>query len=247
MSPSDRPPLPQHLQQAWGIDERPRRGPKPTLNLDVIVQAGIDVASEEGIDSVSMARVAARIDASTMALYRYVAAKDDLLTLMVDRAYGPAPGAHRSRGWRAGLRRWATAAREAYGRHPWILRVPIRGLPLTPNQLGWMDDGLRCLARTGLREQEKLSCLLLLTGFVRNAATLELDMSEAMATGADRTTPGILIARLIDPEQMPALAAAVGSGALDDGDDDGGMDDEFEFELARVLDGIAALVDERRS
>jgi AcrR family transcriptional regulator len=244
--PTDDPALPLYVQQAWGLDVRPRRGPKPALTLDAVVQAGIEVAGDEGIGSVSMARIAARLDASTMALYRYVASKDDLLVLMVDRAYGPAPGAHRARGWRAGLQRWASAAREVHARHPWTLRVPIRGIPLTPNQLRWLDDALRCLARTGLREQEKLSCLLLLSGFVRNAATLELDLAESGALSGSAPPPSVTIGRLIDPVEFPALAVAIGSGDLDD-DADPGLDDEFEFELARVLDGIAVLVDERRA
>ena len=81
-------PLPPGIALAWGRAERPRRGPKPGLSLERIVAAGIHLAVTDGLGSVSMGRVAAELGASTMALYRYVPAKDDLLTLMVDTALG---------------------------------------------------------------------------------------------------------------------------------------------------------------
>ena len=63
-----------------------------------------------------------------MSLYRYVAAKDELLALMVDAALAetpaaPAPGED----WRDGLSRWAWAYHDALRRHPWVLRMPISG------------------------------------------------------------------------------------------------------------------------
>ena len=82
-----------------------------------------------------------------MSLYRYVAAKDELLALMVDAALG-APGAppDADEDWRAGLARWAWTYHDALRRHPWVLRVPISGPPVTPNQVAWLEDGL-ALAR----------------------------------------------------------------------------------------------------
>ena len=90
--------------------------------------AGIKVALTEGIGALSMARVAGELGVGTMSLYRYVAAKDELLTLMVDTALGPPPPARAGdEDWRAGLTRWAVGVRDAYRRHPWSLRVPISG------------------------------------------------------------------------------------------------------------------------
>src|SRR6478672_10703967 len=92
-TPATGVPLPPGIALAWGRAERPRRGPKPGLSLERIVAAGIGLAVTDGLGSVSLGRVAAELGASTMALYRYVPAKDDLLTLMVDTAFGPALGA----------------------------------------------------------------------------------------------------------------------------------------------------------
>jgi AcrR family transcriptional regulator len=239
------PGLPASIEFAWGRRGRPTKGPKPGLSLALIVAAGVRVAATEGLGAVSMARVAAELGASTMALYRYVAAKDELLALMVDSAGGLPPAPQPGETWRDGLTRWARGYHEALRRHPWMLRVPISGPPITPNQVAWLEDGLRSLARTGLSEQEKLSSILLVSGFVRNDATLMADIAAA-AGGAPELALMADYARtlreLTDAERFPALQAALDSGALEDDDD---PDAEFYFGLERVLDGIEALVRRR--
>jgi AcrR family transcriptional regulator len=236
------PGLPASIELAWGRPGgRPRRGPKPGLTLDRIVAAGIAVAVSDGLAAVSMGRVAAELDASTMALYRYVAAKDDLLQLMVDTALGGAPGAHRpGDGWRAGLARWAVAVRAAYYRHPWVLKVPITGPPLGPNNVAWLEDALRCLAGAPLAEDQKLSVVLLISGFARNEATLTADIVAASAGSPVMPGYGQALTVLIGgSDAFPALRQAIASGALDEYDD---IDKEFSFGLERILDGVELLI-----
>lgn len=235
--------LPAGIEAAWGRDPAPRRGPRPGLTLDRVVAAGVALAAREGIGAVSMSRVAQELGASTMGLYRYVGSKDELLTLMIDRAVREGAGAAvrpPDGPWRAGLEHLAHVYWRALRRHPWIVRVPITAPPITPNQLEWLEGGLGTLRETGLSEQEKLSVMLLLSGYVRNQATLAADLA-----GATDVMPsyGATVARLVDPERFPALLTAISSGALDDDDYDPEV--EFAFGLARVLDGIERLVVER--
>ena len=237
--------LPASIEAAWGLRERPNKGPKRGLSLERIVEAAVKVAASDGLAAVSMNRVATDLGVSTMSLYRYVAAKDELLALMVDAAGGPPPVAPApDEGSRVGLSRWAWAELEVYRRHPWALRIPIGGPPTTPNQIAWLEQGLRCLRDTGLAESEKLSVILLLTGFVRNSATLEAELSEAfLASGSTAQAVmsgyGRLLARLTDAQRFPALHAVIEAGVLDQADH---PDAEFIFGLERVLDGIDALV-----
>src|SRR5580692_11392634 len=118
-------PLPPGLDLLWGRRERGKRGPRPGLSADAIVNAAIRLADAEGLDAVSMARVAAELGFTTMSLYRYVANKDELLQLMwnastlgaEDLAPGSlAPGgeglAAGEGGWRDRLRRWTTIQRD---------------------------------------------------------------------------------------------------------------------------------------
>jgi len=102
-----------------------------------------------------------------------------------------------------------------------------------------MEDALQCLAGTPLPEQQKLSAILLISGFVRNQATLTDDITAG--AGGEPEIPGLgaAMSALIGPDGYPALRQAIASGALDDDSD---IDDEFVFGLTRILDGLDVLI-----
>jgi AcrR family transcriptional regulator len=242
--------FPASLETAWGLRERPHKGPKRGLTLDSIVAAAVRVADEKGIDAVSMGRVAKELEVSTMALYRYVATKDELVALMVDAALGPPPPLPEGVGWRAGLEHWAAAMREALLAHPWAaLLVAAKVPPATPNQLAWLDHGLLALRGTGLREAEKVATALLVSGQVRNEVnilvTLQADpTAEHVVAGY-----GEFLRRVTADGRLPALRAALEGGAFDDTPTWTAKDatdfDDFAFGLQRVLDGIEAFIKTR--
>jgi AcrR family transcriptional regulator len=239
--------LPASIEAAWGIRARPSKGPKPGLTLDRIVEAAVSVAAAEGLAAVSMSRVAAELGAAPMSLYRYVTAKTELLDLMVDAASGSPPVAAQQETWRAGLSRWAWAYRAVLRRHPWILRIPITAPPFTPNQIAWMEAALRALGGTELTEGEKLSTVILISGYVRNESTLMADIAAATQVSGSRAQTvvsdyGRLMATLTDAERFPALHAVIAAGVFDDLDD---PDTDFVFGLERLLDGVDALMRSR--
>jgi AcrR family transcriptional regulator len=231
--------LPPSMALAWGVDARGSRGPKRGLTIERIVEAGTAIAVADGITAVSMGRVAERLGVSTMALYRYVAAKDDLLELMVDAGLGSPPERRPDETWRDGLRRWAEGCRDSYRANPWALRVPISAPPLGPNNIRWLEDALVSLRDTPLQPQQKLSCVLLISGFVRSEELLLHDMLTAGASHEDQSNYGQQLASLITEREFPQVSAVLDSGALSDAD---GIDHEFEFGIERILDGIAALM-----
>jgi AcrR family transcriptional regulator len=256
--------LPETVAKAWGLREQRAKGPRPGLTLDRVVDAAVTVARTEGLAAVSMAHVATVLGVSTMGLYRYVSGKNELLTLMVDQAWG-APPAHPPRSgpehWRERLTWWAFDLRAAGVRDPWVVDIPIRSAPATPNQVAWMDTCLAALEGTGLTATEGSSVLLLLSGYVRNqvalGASLAAAVSDPEALVLMRDYPRVL-ARVADPARFPALAAALAAGAFGDvggedpegdaeGVDDDGLDDEFTFGLDRILDGVEVLVRSRQA
>jgi AcrR family transcriptional regulator len=237
--PSDDLQLPPSIELLWGLREAGSRGPRRGLTLARIVDAGIRVAQADGVSALSMARIAKELGVGTMSLYRYVASKDELLTTMVDTALGTPPAPAAGEDWRAGLTRWAVGVRAAYHSHRWSLRVPISGPPLGPNNVAWLDNALAAMTDTPLTEQEKLSSVLLLSGFVRNDVTLALDFAEASDGAPQMPGYGRLLGRLTSAADLPSLHRAIASGSLDDPDD---PDIEFDFGLARILDGIAVLM-----
>ncbi|MFG2298889.1 TetR/AcrR family transcriptional regulator [Streptomyces sp. NPDC048603] len=249
--------LPASLEMAWGLRVRPSKGPRPALTLDRIVAAAVGLAAAEGVDAVSMGRVAKELGASTMSLYRYVAAKDELYVLMADAGVGtppPLPDTAGAWSWRELLAEWAHAQRRVLMAAPWVLRIPITGPPATPNQVAWMERGLAAMAGTGMPEKAKLSTLILIGGFVRNQATLTADMIEAIVRNG--LSPDQVIGHyrstlrlLTDPTRHPAVTRLLDSGLLDGG---GGTeaedpDYEFRFGLDRILDGLEALMGQGRA
>ena len=240
--------LPPGVEAAWGLRERPHRGPKPGLSLPRIVEAGVKIAESEGLAAVSMSRVAAEVGAAPMSLYRHVASKDELVALMVDTVYGqflvPMPA---GQGWRAGLAQLARVMRAAMYRHPWILRVPIGGLPVRPNEVAWFEQVLACLHGTGLTEEEKASVVLLVSGYVRSQASTNADIIAAvqasgLAPDEWMSGYGRLLARLTDPARFPAITRFIAAGVFERFDP---PDNEFTFGLDRILDGIGVLVTAR--
>jgi len=240
--------LPANLEQAWGLRGRPHRGPKPALTLEQIVAAAVRIADADGLAAASMNRVAADLGTGTMSLYRYVGAKHELVALMVDAAYGPVSWALApDEDWRAGLSRWAWVLRGCLRRHPWVLQVPISGLPIMPNEVAWFEEGLSWLASTRLREDEKASVMVLVSGYVRNSASIEADIEAAVRTSG--LTPDAWMAsytrtlgRLADPRRFPAIARFAAAGVFERADP---PENEFTFGLERILDGIGDLIRER--
>ena len=231
--------LPRVLEQLWGIEGRQRPGPKPAFHISDIGRAAIKLADAGGLPAVSMSKVAAELGFTTMSLYRYVDAKDDLYTVMLDHAFGEPPALDQP-GWRSRITAWAEAFRDAMVRHPWILQVPVFEPPLSPNQLAWMEHGLLAFEDTALTGPERMSAMLLVNIYVRGAVQITADMqtrSPEEARERDRLYAERL-QLLADPERFPAINA--GMAGFEEADDD---PSEFAFGLETVLDGIQARID----
>lgn len=221
----------------WEPGAQPRGKRRAPLSVARIVDAAVDLADAHGLDAVSMNRVAERLGFSPMALYRHVAAKDDLVVLMVNRALAPpdAPAPRPAGDWRTELEQWAWDVLATLRRHPWVLSVPIAGPPTTPSQLDWLDRGLRALANTALTEPEKAATILLLNGHVFWGARLIVELDRATAAHDDPVTPSpVPLDSVADPDRYPALRQALDHGIFAEAS----TEDDFIFGLQRILDGI---------
>lgn len=235
--------LPASIEQAWGLRERPTKGPKPGLSLEQVVRAGVKVAVTEGLGAVSMSRVAREVGTSAMALYRYVASKEELLQLMIDEAFGEYEFTAGDGGWRAELERWAWAEIGAYRAHPWVLQVPIAGPPVTPRIVGFMEQGLRCLAGTPLPPGDKMSVILTLSSYTRAFAMLGAQLDSAYAHADQEAMLGYetALATVTNDTDHPELRKIINAGvfAPDENED---LDYDFVFGLERLMDGYEALI-----
>src|SRR6476661_4701984 len=177
-------PLPRALEILWR-DSPPARRTRG-LSRERIVTAAIELVEAEGLSALSMARLAERLGCGTMSLYRHVANKDELLTIMLSTAPDPPPTPDDPLDWRAALSDWAARLWDVYHRHPWVLQAAAAGPPADPGQLAWLNAGLTALADTGLTERDKLAALMAVLHYVRGAAA----SPSRRAGSTDPTTPG---------------------------------------------------------
>jgi AcrR family transcriptional regulator len=237
--------LPPAIARLWGTPPTDREPGRAGLSLGRIIEAATEIADAEGLEAVTMARVAKRLGFTTMSLYRHVGSKEELLTLMLNAVLAPPATLWEPvDGWRHGLERWAWEMRRGLKQHPWAERAPVGGLMGTPSQLGWMDRGLAAMDETALTEDERTEVLLLINGYVYWEARLSADLERAHEGGVPIEGFEALLSAVTDSDRFPAVRRALDAGIFNDdaGDD---RDGDFTFGLARVLDGVALLIERR--
>jgi AcrR family transcriptional regulator len=234
--------LPPGLALAWGITPAPgKRGPKPAHSVEEIVKTAVELADAEGFAAVSLPKIAKRLGITANALYRYISSKEELLVLLTEAGWGPPPEVL-PQPWRTTCVHWVQAASDRYLVHPWLLDIPVRGAPSTPNLLRWLEVLLESLAGTGLANLEMLGCAVLLDGYARSTATLARNINSSNAPPVQSAAvTEFLRPRLAD---FPRIAAIMASGEYNDEEEDEapGLPDDLAFGLARILDGIEVLV-----
>jgi AcrR family transcriptional regulator len=236
------------LPLLWGVQRVPRRGPRQSLSVEEIVGVAIELADADGLEALSMRRVAERFGVNAMALYTYVPGKAELVDLMLDAVLGEAARPDGTEGgWRAGLELYAREAWALYLRHPWALRVPYSRGFMGPNQAAALDSALRAVSGIGLSKGEMVAVFGVVAGYVQGVARTSAEAAQTeRATGVTDdewwSVHGRLMAKYIDRDRYPTLASISAEEWVFE-EAEGG----FEFGLRRVLDGIETYVKSRSS
>jgi AcrR family transcriptional regulator len=235
------------LRLLWRLDDVPRRGPRQNLTVDAIVEAATALADDEGLDSVTMRRVAQRLGVAAMTLYTYVPGKGELLDLMLDAAYSRMLRAGtQGRPWRERVEAIAEENRLLFERHPWAITVSTVRPLLGPGQMAKYEHELAALDGLGLDDVELDSALTYVLGFVQSCARALVDARAAQSDSAMTDEQwwadnAPLLGQVLDADAHP-LAVRVGTAA---GQTHGSAYDPrhaYEFGLQRVLDGLGALI-----
>lgn len=242
MPDADEPRLTPKAELLWGDRKRPTRGRKPGLSLDRIVAEAIALADGDGLDALSMQRLAERLGKGTMSLYRYVSSKDDLIALMLDTAIGaPLRPEDDHEDWRANLARWAHETRDIFRAHPWTLQLVTTKRMMGPNETARLEGALRALSGLGLTPAQMMDTVLLVNGFVRGATQPDVDVPADEPDGVEPHDPSLsdVVENDVLHERYPTLAGVMAAEPSAN-DRTRAADEGFEFGLRCVLDGIEA-------
>ncbi|MCX4692347.1 TetR/AcrR family transcriptional regulator [Streptomyces sp. NBC_01408] len=221
----------------WRTDAEHDEEPRPRLSAGRIVAAAVAVADAEGLDALSMQRVASELGCTAMALYRHIPGKEQLIAAMTDAATGrpptpPSPAAQ----WRVEIESWVEALWGLYLSHRWMLRAPTLSAPVGPNELAWFEALLNPLLRAGLDRGRLIPVATFLSSAVRDLARVatELDPAGAAAYGE-------VLAQRLDPQRFPTLCSLAGGEGLDE-EEDGDVAPIVRHGVRYLLDGIEAEV-----
>lgn len=239
------------LELMWGKDKAGRRGPKPKVGLDRIVQAAVEIADAEGIEAVSTRKVAEAVGISPMSFYTHVPSKAELHDLMLDHVSAPgksSPPDWQTLDWRARLAIIAEAMWAFYLQHPWVLQFQTHRPVLGPNTLASYEVALSAVDGTGLDEIEMdlaiTSLMDMVAGAVRNAARQKFVFE---ATGLSDEEWWYTIAPFLETLDYGPYPIASRVGPIT-GAEYGAGDPEraFRFGLERFLDGMEIMLERKR-
>ncbi|MDI2028059.1 TetR/AcrR family transcriptional regulator [Saccharopolyspora sp. TS4A08] len=225
-----------------------QRGPRKSLSIDQIVDAAVELADSDGLAAVTMRRLADSLGVSTMSMYTYVPGKAELLDLMLDRLFQQMPRAPLDGlPWRERVTLVAAQNRELYREHRWAMQVSTNRLPLGPGLIAKFEHEVGAFLDLGLDDVHLEKALTLVLDFVQSSTRSEV---EAQAAQRDSATTDeqwwraneTLLTEVFDPAEYPntfRVSEAAGAEHLAARR----ADSTYEFGLQRILDGLAALIE----
>ena len=233
----------------WARPEPGTRRPRHTRAQ--IAETALAIADAEGIEAVSMRRVANELGAGTMTLYHYVRSKHDLVALMEDAVMAEllVPGDELPGGWREALTAIARRTRQTFIRHPWAIGG-MSGSGMSPHAMHHFEQSLAAVAGTGLGPEARLELIAMVDDYVAGFA-LKTDLEPGLESVPPAAAEAV--AAYID-EQLATGAYPHTRALLGDGDRFKALtgmaaassdDERFERGLARLLDGVAMELERR--
>jgi len=247
------------MELLWGRAARGTRGPKPGTDLESVVRAGIQLADDEGLDAVSMRRVAGRLGIGTMSLYTYVPGKGELLDLMLDTVYAERSGDPSADGVSPRQRLESLARNQwaFHGRHPWTLYIASGRAVLGPNELDAYEAAMSAAIDLGVSARDAVGIVDAISMFVRGAVRDATEAENAeQVTGMTElewwTERDAILTEKMPDDRYPTLGRIEAEGGFDVPENTENYNvrfivDDFEFGLQRMLDGIESYVAAHRS
>jgi AcrR family transcriptional regulator len=210
------------------------------LNLERTLRVALIIADDDGLEAVTMRRLARELGVEAASLYHHVHGKNQILDGLVEAVAAeierPAP----STDWRTAISERAHNTRAGLRRHPWAVSLMASRTSPGPATLGLLETGIRCFREGGFSVLQAAHAISVVDSYVHGFVLQEVnlpfrDESELAAmTGA--------IMETFPASEFPYLFEMTVKHILEPGYDYG---KEFDSGLNVVLDGVAALLIER--
>ncbi|MDL5351075.1 TetR/AcrR family transcriptional regulator [Microbacterium sp. zg-YB36] len=206
------------------------------LSKQRVVSEAVRLADREGVDGLSMRRLAGALGAGAMSLYHYVASKDDLLDAMIDIVFQEIEPPLEEADWQSAMRREAVSTRRVLARHPWAIALMESRTRPGPANLRHREAVTACLRKAGFSVLMATHANWLLNSYVYGHALQEASLPFDTADELADMTEDVYLPQL-PPDQFPFLnESALGLVAA-------GYDpaEEFIFGLDLVLAALEPL------
>lgn len=225
------------------VSDRPRprstrdRPAKAPLSEGVVIDAGLRILQREGLDAVTMRRVATDLDTGPASLYVYVKGRDELCRALLDRVVGMVPlEAPDPERWREQLNALLSGMLAALEAHPGVARAALAAIPTGESSLLLTEAMLGILRAGGIGDQAAAwACDVLPTLVVAAAIETATDQErDAAATGADPLPAIRDVVAGLSPRRFPNMTGLADELANGDGDV------RFAFAVDTFVDGLVA-------
>jgi AcrR family transcriptional regulator len=188
-----------------------------------IVRAALAIVDAEGLDALTMRRLAQELGAAPMAAYAHFGGKRELLAGVVDAVMGEIELPEPDGRWQKPIRRMAFSFRRALLAHPAVMPAFHACGARGPNTLAVLDRALGILRRAGFADDQAAGAVDTLYAFALGSVSLEI--------AQDAVDPATRHAHLV--AGYGDLAAVLPHIVASDGED------RFRYGLDRILDGLA--------
>jgi len=207
--------------------------PRIRLTRERVLQAAVANADAGGLEALTMRTLAEMLDVAPMALYRYVANKDDLIDAMVDVVFSEIGVPSGGGDWTSAMRDRAIAVRDALLRHRWAIGLMEARRSPGPANLRHHDAVIGRLRAAGFSIQMAAHAYSLLDSYIYGFALTK--MSLPFETGAEVKDVAESMLQPFPVNAYPNLVEFITEHAMKPGYDYG---DEFEYGLDVILDGL---------
>jgi AcrR family transcriptional regulator len=208
------------------------------LTRERVLDAAVGIADANGIESLSMRKLAEALGVEAMSLYNHVTNKEDVLNGMVDKVVGEIEVPDGEVDWKVAMRRRAISSHQMLLRHPWAAMLIVSRINVGKAMLRYIDATIGCLRQAGfsyeLADRAWNAIDNHIYGFTLQELNFPFDPSEYAQAAQDFLT-------LIPADTYPHMHGL--SQQVIDGTHDGVQD--FDFGLGLIIEGLERVLNKK--